>query len=392
MISSSPPDPGAAELIRRLGSIATAGVNLRTLTTFRVGGPADVLVRVHTIAEMRQVVEAIGECGVKALVVGQGSNLLVADSGIRGAVIVLSGDFAQADFVDFATPASTTSATTISATTISATTTGEALTGSGSSTAGAVDRPEGRTDASAVLAAHPDAVGLVEVGAGMKMPVLARQAAARGRSGLEWMVGVPGSVGGGVRMNAGGHGSSVSERLIDVALWRIGTPEVRTVIAADLELGYRRSNLQDHDVVLRARFALGECSPSTAEEELAEIVRWRREHQPGGANCGSVFTNPPGDSAGRLIDVAGLRGLRIRTASVSEKHANFIQADDNASAADIWALIIEIRRRVFETFGVALHPEVRTAGFDAVLPPLSSTSPGGSQPTSDTPHADLLRP
>jgi UDP-N-acetylmuramate dehydrogenase len=213
--------------------------------------------------------------------------------------------------------------------------------------------------------------------------VLARQAAALGRSGLEWMVGVPGSVGGAVRMNAGGHGSTVSASLIDVHLLRGGPGERRTVVAADLDLTYRHSNLSDRDIVLSARFSLSERDPVDAEAELSEIVRWRREHQPGGANCGSVFTNPVGDSAGRLIDAAGLRGLRLGTASVSEKHANFIQADDNARATDIWALIIEVRRRVYETFGVELQPEVRTAGFDADLPNLSSTSPGGPHPILD---------
>ena len=186
-------------------------------------------------------------------------------------------------------------------------------------------------------------------------------------------------------MNAGGHGSSVAESLLDVSVWSLDESELRTVPAKDLALRYRASNLRDCDVVLAATFALTERGSQPAEAELSEIVRWRREHQPGGANCGSVFTNPVGDSAGRLIDSAGLRGYRIGSASVSEKHANFIQADDNAVAADIWTLIIEIRRRVFETFGVELRPEVRTAGFDAVLPSLSSTSPGGSDLTSDAP-------
>lgn len=327
------------EAIGRLGPLAEPQVMLRAFTTFRVGGPADALVRVHTKEEMRRVADVVQATGTSAVVVGQGSNLLVADAGIRGLVIVLAGEFAATEFFDS-------------------------------------DRTGGD---------DPGIVGWVTAGAAVKMPILARQSAARGRSGLEWMVGVPGSVGGGVRMNAGGHGSSVSESLLDVSVWSLDASELRTVPGKDLGLRYRASNLRDCDVVLNATFALTECDPGSAEVELSEIVRWRREHQPGGANCGSVFTNPVGDSAGRLIDSAGLRGYRIGSASVSEKHANFIQADDNATAADIWALIIEVRRRVFETFGVELHPEVRTAGFDAVLPTLSSTSPGGSDLTSDAP-------
>ena len=99
------------------------------------------------------------------------------------------------------------------------------------------------------------------------------------------------------------------------------------------------------------------------ERELSEIVRWRREHQPGGQNAGSVFTNPPGDSAGRLIDAAGCRGLRVGTAEVSTKHANFIQADAGGSADDVFALMVEVARRVRDAHGVELHPETRMVGF-----------------------------
>jgi UDP-N-acetylmuramate dehydrogenase len=103
---------------------------------------------------------------------------------------------------------------------------------------------------------------------------------------------------------------------------------------------------------------------AAGEATLAEVVRWRREHQPGGQNAGSVFTNPAGDSAGRLVDAAGCRGLRRGTAQVSEKHANFIQADPGGSADDVAALIDEVRRRVRAAHGVDLHPEVRLVGFN----------------------------
>ena len=330
------------KLIEHLGPRVETDVVLGPLTTFRVGGPADALVRVHSIPEVEAVARAVQASGIDTMVVGQGSNLLVGDAGYRGLVIVLGGEFTRATF------------------------------------AGLVESGNPET-------APVEVPAEVTAGAGVKMPVLARQAAARGGSGLEWMVGVPGSVGGGVRMNAGGHGSSVSSCLIDVRLWSLDAAEARTVPADQLGLGYRQSNLRPNDVVLTARFALGLRDAASADAELTDSVRWRREHQPGGANCGSVFTNPHGDSAGRLIDSAGLRGFRIGTASVSEKHANFIQADENATAADIWALIIEVRRRVHETFGVVLHPEVRTAGFDASLSSPSSTSPGGSHPIPDVP-------
>ncbi len=117
------------------------------------------------------------------------------------------------------------------------------------------------------------------------------------------------------------------------------------------------------DVVVWAEFALRRGDPAEAEEEVASIVRWRRANQPGGQNAGSVFTNPDGDSAGRLIDEAGLKGFRVGTARVSEKHANFIQADDSGSADDVLRLMREVAGRVWEAFGVRLRPEVRLVGF-----------------------------
>ena len=147
------------------------------------------------------------------------------------------------------------------------------------------------------------------------------------------------------------------------------------VAAADLELDYRRSALADHQVVVHADLGLAPGDPVAGEEQLSEIVRWRREHQPGGQNAGSVFTNPPDDSAGRLIDAAGCRGLRIRSAEVSTKHANFIQADPDGSADDVWAVMVEVARRVRDSAGVSLHPETRLVGF----PPFPGF-PDGSRP------------
>jgi UDP-N-acetylmuramate dehydrogenase len=117
-----------------------------------------------------------------------------------------------------------------------------------------------------------------------------------------------------------------------------------------------------------AEFGLRQGDPDASGAEIAEIVRWRRENQPGGQNAGSVFTNPPGDSAGRLVDAAGCKGLRLGTAHVSEKHANFIQADPDGSADDVRALILEVQRRVEASTGVRLEPELRLVGFDDARP------------------------
>jgi UDP-N-acetylmuramate dehydrogenase len=114
---------------------------------------------------------------------------------------------------------------------------------------------------------------------------------------------------------------------------------------------------------VQATFAVTADEPAACEARVAEIVRWRREHQPGGANAGSVFRNPPGDSAGRLVDAAGLKGLRVGGAVVSEKHANFIQAEPGATAADVRALVLEVQRRVAGATGVELAPELHFVGF-----------------------------
>jgi UDP-N-acetylmuramate dehydrogenase len=205
----------------------------------------------------------------------------------------------------------------------------------------------------------------VRAGGATALPVLARRTAAAGLRGLEWAVGVPGSVGGAVRMNAGGHGSDVAASLVEVRVVDLASGHDGVVAAADLHLGYRRSGLTPTSVVVEAAFALRPGDAEAAGAEVAEIVRWRREHQPGGQNAGSVFTNPEGDAAGRLVDVAGCRGLRLGTAQVSPKHANFIQADAGGSADDVAALIGEVRRRVRATTGVALRPELRMVGFPA---------------------------
>ena len=168
---------------------------------------------------------------------------------------------------------------------------------------------------------------VVRAGAALALPVLARRVADAGWSGLSWAVGVPGSVGGAVRMNAGGHGSDMasclaSYRWVDLLSEAGGTDEV-----ARLAYGYRSSSVRRGQLVLEAHLRVTPGPVAAEQEAVADIVRWRREHQPGGSNAGSVFANPEGDSAGRLIESAGLKGFRIGSAHVSEKHANFIQAD-----------------------------------------------------------------
>ncbi len=297
-----------ATLVERIGARARAAAPLGALTTYRVGGSAAVLVEDVDRRQLGLVAEA-ARSGVPVLVVGRGSNLLVADAGFPGIAVTLGDEFAEIE------------------------------------THGPV----------------------VVAGAAASLPVVARRTVASGLTGFEWAVGVPGSVGGAVRMNAGGHGSDMAASLRRVRVLDLRDGEDEWVPADTLHLGYRRSSLTVHHVVLAAELALERGETATVEAELGEIVRWRRAHQPGGANAGSVFTNPSDDSAGRLIDAAGLKGHRRGSAEVSTKHANFIQVDEGGSADDVVALMAEIRAAVSAHSGVDLRAETRLVGFPAEL-------------------------
>jgi UDP-N-acetylmuramate dehydrogenase len=148
---------------------------------------------------------------------------------------------------------------------------------------------------------------------------------------------------------------------------RLGATQVEERDARALELGFRVSALTDGEVVVQAEFRAAPGDAVAARAEIDEIVRWRREHQPGGQNCGSVFVNPDGDSAGRLIEECGLKGARVGGAVVSEKHANFVQAEPGATAADIVALAELVRARVHERTGRWMRAELRLVGFDGVV-------------------------
>jgi UDP-N-acetylmuramate dehydrogenase len=248
---------------------------------------------------------AVASSGVGVLVVGKGSNLLVADAGFDGLAVVLGEPFATI---------------AIDGTTVTA-------------------------------------------GAAASLPVVARRTAVAGLAGFEWAVGVPGSIGGAVRMNAGGHGSDIAATLARVRVADLATGDDGWMAASDIALGYRSSAIAAAQVVVSAELALTVGDRARSEAEIAEIVRWRRDNQPGGQNAGSVFTNPPDDSAGRLIDEAGCKGLRVGSAAVSDKHANFFIADAEGRADDIHDLMQLVRHRVHEAHGVWLEPETRLVGF-----------------------------
>lgn len=296
-----------AVVAQQMGERVVHDVPIGPLTTYRVGGSAALFLEATSIADLVDLGRVLGEHPVPVVVLGKGSNLLVLDGGFAGVAVQLGEGFSDV---------------VVEGTTVSA-------------------------------------------GGAASLPVVARRTAAAGLTGFEWAVGVPGSIGGAVRMNAGGHGSDMAAALVSIRVVDLEGGDHGEVPAAALDLSYRSSNLRSTQVVVDATIGLRSGDPEAAAAEISEIVRWRRANQPGGANAGSVFTNPPGDHAGRLIDEAGCRGLRIGSAEVSTKHANFLQADDAGSADDILRLMSEVQRRVADRFGVELHPETHVVGTPA---------------------------
>lgn len=283
-------------------------VTLSSHTTYKLGGPADLYAEVDEAETLSRLGECLAREPIPTLVLGRGSNLLVADNGFRGLVIRLGQSFSSFEV---------------------------------------------KSD------------GVVEAGGSVSLPRMARAAGAAGRGGLEWCVGVPGSVGGAVRQNAGCFGSDTAEVLIDATIVSLDTGLQSVRSADELEFSYRHSNVGPKDVVVAARFATTEVDPLLAGEEMRRITRWRKDHQPGGTlNAGSVFKNPEGGFAGEIIDRLGLKGFEINGVRVSPRHANFIEADAGSSASDVRALIEAVRAKVEAATGIGLETEIQFVGFD----------------------------
>lgn len=278
---------------------------LSDVTTLKVGGPA----RVHVEADSDDDLAAVGrvcvEHGLPWLVVGRGSNLLVPDTGWPGITVALGRGFRGYE-----------------------------------------------TDG-----------GVVRAGAAEPLPSLAAKLGNEGFVGFAWAAAVPGSLGGAVRMNAGAHGGEMADHLVSADLFRLRSGTRETWPVDTLGLSYRHSELPSDAVVVGAVLRLAHGDAEAVKAEISEIRQWRREHQPiNEPNCGSVFTNPPGDSAGRLIESVGGKGLRIGGARISELHANFIVTDSGAKASEVRALIREVRQRVLDEHGIVLRPEVQMIG------------------------------
>jgi UDP-N-acetylmuramate dehydrogenase len=282
--------------------------SLARLTTIRTGGHAELFARPGTIEELERIMAWAGRTGIEVGVVGSGSNLLVADEGVRGLVLKLDRELSEIEL-------------------------------------------DGTR---------------INCGGGARLPAVSAQAARAGLSGIEFGVNIPGTVGGAVRMNANAYGGELARALDWVDVVSSTGTERRS--PEQLGFGYRRSGLAAGAVVARASFALARAASEDVRRTLADMRRRRKEAQPSGIKTfGSTFKNPTdpragGRSAGQLLEAAGCRGLRVGGAGFSAKHANFVENLGDARTADVVALMIEGRRRVKERFGVELEPEVQALG------------------------------
>lgn len=286
---------------------------LARLTTIRTGGPAEYFSRVESQDRLERLLNWAQEAALDVGVVGSGSNLLVADAGVRGLVVKLDGELARIE--------------------------------------------------------HDDE--RLICGGGARLPQASARAASLGLAGLEFGVNIPGTVGGAVRMNANAYGGELGRVLewVDVATAG-GTDRRRP---EDLGFAYRRSNLGPREIVARAGFRLERSEPAAVKEVLADMRRRRREAQPSGIKTfGSTFKNPDdprseGRTAGQLLEAAGCKGLQVGGARFSPKHANFVEnVGGSASTADVLAVIAEGRKQVREQFGVELETEVQLLGETGV--------------------------
>jgi len=279
---------------------------LHRYTSFRIGGPADIFVSPASVDDVAVVQQLAAAHGVPLVVIGGGSNLLVADAGVRGIVLRIGRGLSRIDW-----------------------------------------------DGSRVTAE-----------AGAPLPLLAKEAARRGLTGLEFAGGIPGTVGGALVMNAGAHDGCMAQVVRRVWIVEAGTTV--ELDAGELEFGYRTSRLQREKGWVAVRTEL-ELAPGDREEIHAKMLAYlqkRRRTQPlGTKNAGSIFKNPPGDFAGRLLEQAGCKGMAEGDAYVSPVHANFIINRGRATAADVLRLIERMRCRVRERFGVELDLEVGLVGF-----------------------------
>ena len=294
------------ELSARFGTRVKAAMPLKDLTSFRIGGPADLFINVEDETELMHAKAAAYRAGVPCFCLGAGTNLLISDRGMRGLVLRLGDGFKKIIF-------------------------------------------------------DGDGVRVV-AGAAAAFGTLVESVVDRGLEGLEFGEGIPGTVGGGLVMNAGAFGGEIAKVVTLVH----GVTEAGTALALtrdDVKFAYRRTELPAHFTITRVDFALVHGNRERLIARVAELRAKRASRQPRGVpNAGSIFKNPPGNFAGRLLEGAGLKGTRVGGAAFSDQHANFIVNLGGAQAAEVRELIEMARNRVKEQSGVWLEPEVKLVG------------------------------
>jgi UDP-N-acetylmuramate dehydrogenase len=299
----------------KFGPRLQEGVALSRYTSAHLGGSADVLLEINSVDELVDVVTSCWNQEVPLLVLGKGSNVLISDAGVRGLVVI------------------------------------------------------NRSQALRINVENDPPTIWAE--SGVSFNALSQQTAQLGLSGLEWAAGIPGTLGGAVVGNAGAHGSDMASclRLVEI-LHRIGTRQGQAFLREEwsvdkLEYSYRSSLLKRERitaVVLAALLKLEGSTPEAIQARIDEYSEHRRSTQPPGASMGSIFKNPPGDFAGRLIEAVGLKGTCIGDAQISPIHANFFLNLGQASSADFYTLIQLSRQKVLEKFGIHLELEIELLG------------------------------
>jgi UDP-N-acetylmuramate dehydrogenase len=281
-------------------------------TSFRVGGPADILVQPHTVDEVIAIIKAAHKAQLPITIIGGGTNVLVSDKGIRGLVIILT---------------------------------------------------RLRQKIEQTIGGDKQNPIYLTALAGESLNRLCRYAAETGLAGLEWAAGIPGTIGGAVMMNAGAFGSDMSRVITEIEVLDLVTLKTMVLRASQLQFSYRKLALED-SIVLKVRLGLTRADTETIKDEFYRNLKAKQSTQPvSQASAGCFFKNPPGDKpAGFLIEQAGLKGAQYNGAMVSDLHANFIVNHGNASASDILNLAGQVRKSVYEKFGINLKEEVKTIG------------------------------
>jgi UDP-N-acetylmuramate dehydrogenase len=296
------------ELIRLAGKNIRFHCPMAEHTTFNVGGQAEALYEAYDMEGLKRVLAYLGREGIPYMALGRGSNILVKDTGLEGIVILLCGSLSRIE--------------------------------------------EKRTDDMSVVA-----------GAGLRLADFLSYCRSSGLGGLEFLSGIPGTVGGAVAMNAGAFGEEIAARVKEIHMVDKRGNLVVKARSSELSFSYRKFNLEKGSVIVRARFRLIPEAEGAVGKKILDYQRRKRESQPlDYPSAGSVFKNPPGDYAGRLIEKVGLKGAKIGGAMISEKHGNYILNTGGAKAKDILDLMYLVQEMVKKETGIQLEPEIRVVG------------------------------